>query len=123
MGGSTTGSTTTGSTASSDPQVTSTLNQLLGGLSSAYTAGPTYVAPGATTTGLMGRTLSTTANNLAYSSGYSRTAPPAQTGEFDQFRWPQQHGTGCGSGSNNDLASQYGAMANDPEARRRRART
>lgn len=48
MGGQSTQSTTS-STAPSNPQVTKTLNQLLGGIQTAYAAGPTTVGAGPTT--------------------------------------------------------------------------
>jgi hypothetical protein len=67
MGGGGTTSTTN-SSQSTDPQVTSTLDQLLKGVSSAYSAGPTYQAPGATTQQGWNSALSA-ASNPDYASG------------------------------------------------------
>lgn len=72
MGGSNT--TSTQSTASSDPQVQKTLDPLLKGLSTAYAAGPhvfnqsLYQPAGATTQGAWGSAL-TAANNPQYAAG------------------------------------------------------
>lgn len=87
MGGGTT--QTSNSSQSSDPQVTSTLNQLLGGVSNAYSAGPTYTAPGATTTGSQTAALGAAANP-DYASGvngaiasYAPVAAGADIGQND----------------------------------------
>lgn len=67
MGGGGTTSTTQ-SSQSSDPQVSSTLDSLLKGVSTQYAAGPTYQAPGATTQAGEAGALSAASNPL-YAQG------------------------------------------------------
>lgn len=99
--------TTTSSTSSSNPQVTSTLNQLLGGVSDAYKAGPTTQGAGATTQQGW-QTALNAANNGAYGTGVNS----ALTGTNSLLANNGLTGTQQSAiGTSNDIASQYGQLA------------
>ena len=110
MGGSTQQTTSTSSTAPSNPQVTATLNQILGGVQDAYKAGPTYVAPGSTTTGSQSAAL-TAANNPNFLAGINgalgQTAGLIGNGGLTT-------GQQGNLGQAQSLADQYAQMASDP---------
>lgn len=105
MGGGT--QTTTQSTGSSNPAVTSTLNQLLGGVQNAYTAGPTTTGAGATTQQGW-QTALNAANNGAYGQGVNS----ALTGANSLLGNGGLTGTQQNAiGTSNNIAGQYGQLA------------
>jgi hypothetical protein len=95
------------STAPSNPQVTTTLNQLLGGVQNAYAAGPTTTGAGATTQQGWQSALNA-ANNGNYATGINS----ALTGTNNLLANGGLTGTqqNAITGSNN-IANQYGQLA------------
>lgn len=101
---------TTSSTASSDPKVKSTLDQLLGGAQAAYSAGPTYTAPGATTVAGQNASLAAAGNpgfTTGLNSAYGATDNLLNSGGLTA-------GQSGNLSDTNNLATLYGQMANDP---------